>query len=163
MTMHNALRQRSAHMRAFIVNGEDGIVRRPENCDIAAAGCHNSRPAERNIVDGADIMTWVTQGPIADRTRERLVSSDQGIALLRRTFFEQLERVEQGLDPLGVVRDPEENRIIELPQERDKYRDGHAFLAESLALSNVRYSPLREQIVALMQASAGAERGGAPA
>ena len=37
-----------------------------------------------DFVDGADIMTWVTQGPIADRTRERLVGSDRGVALLRR-------------------------------------------------------------------------------
>jgi 5,5'-dehydrodivanillate O-demethylase len=101
-----------------------------------------------DFVDGADIMTWVTQGPIADRTREHLVGSDRGIALLRRTLLEQLRRVEQGLDPLGVIRDLDENRIIELPQEREKYGDGAAFLAESLELSHVRYSPLREQILA---------------
>jgi 5,5'-dehydrodivanillate O-demethylase len=110
-----------------------------------------------DFVDGADIMTWVTQGPIADRTRERLVSSDRGIALLRRTLFEQLEHVERGLDPLGVVRDPEENRIIELAQERDKYHGGDSFLADSLELSHVRYSPLREQILALMQLAAERE------
>jgi 5,5'-dehydrodivanillate O-demethylase len=105
-----------------------------------------------DFVDGGDIMTWVTQGPIADRTREHLVGSDRGIALLRRVLFEQLERVARGEDPLAVVRDPEENRIIELPQESDKYREGEAFLSESLALSHVRHSPLYDEIVALMQA-----------
>ena len=62
-----------------------------------------------DFVDGGDIMTWVTQGPIADRTRETLVDTDRGVALLRRLLFEQLERVRAGEDPLGVVRAPEEN------------------------------------------------------
>ena len=78
------------------------------------------------------------------------MASDRGIALLRQTLFEQLRVVADGGDPLGIVRDPEENRIIELPQERDKYRDGAGFLAESLELSHVRYSPLRHQIAALL-------------
>jgi 5,5'-dehydrodivanillate O-demethylase len=101
-------------------------------------------------------MTWVTQGAIADRTREHLSASDRGIVLLRELLFEQLARVERGLDPLGVVRDPEENRIIELPQERAKYRDEAGFLAESLALSHVRYSPLRAEIARLLGARPGA-------
>ena len=106
-----------------------------------------------DFVDGADIMTWVTQGPIADRTRERLVGSDRGIALLRRVLHEQLDRVANGLDPMGVIRDPAENEIIELPQERHKYGQRRAFLAESLELSHVRFSPLREQILELMGAT----------
>ncbi len=105
-----------------------------------------------DFVDGQDIMTWVTQGEIADRTREHLAESDQGIVLLRRLLFEQLARVGRGLDPLGVIRDPEHNRIIELPQERNKYRDGTGFLADALELSHVRYSPLQQQIRRLFAA-----------
>jgi len=103
-----------------------------------------------DFVDGGDIMTWVSQGPIADRTREMLVDSDSGIVLLRRLLFEQIERVRAGEDPLGTVRAPEENVVIELPQERDKYGAGDAFLAESIAMSHVRYSPLHRQILALL-------------
>ena len=106
-----------------------------------------------DFVDGGDIMTWVTQGPVADRTREHLVPSDKGIALLRRLLFDQLARVQRGQDPLGVVRDPARaDEVITLPQERDKYRDGAGFLAESVALSHVRHSPLRAEIEALLQA-----------
>jgi 5,5'-dehydrodivanillate O-demethylase len=111
-----------------------------------------------DYVDGQDIMTWVTQGAIADRTREHLAPSDRGVVLLREILFEQLARVEQGLDPLGVVRDPAENRLIELPQEREKYRDGAAFLAEALELSHVRYSPLRGEIERLLGGSARGAR-----
>jgi 5,5'-dehydrodivanillate O-demethylase len=85
------------------------------------------------------------------------VASDLGVALLRRTLFEQIAAVQRGEDPLGVIRDPAENRIIELPQEREKYRDGSAFLAESVELSHVRYSPLRDEIAALLGAGASGE------
>jgi 5,5'-dehydrodivanillate O-demethylase len=103
-----------------------------------------------DFVDGGDIMTWVTQGAIADRTRETLVDTDRGVALLRRVLFEQIERVRNGEDPLGVVRSPKENELIELPQESEKYGAGDAFLAESIAMSHVRYSPIRDEIAALL-------------
>lgn len=103
-----------------------------------------------DFVDGGDIMTWVSQGAVADRTREMLVDTDSGIVLLRRLLFEQIDRVRAGEDPLGTVRAAAENEVIELPQERDKYGAGDAFLAESIAMSHVRYSPLRREILALL-------------
>jgi 5,5'-dehydrodivanillate O-demethylase len=53
-----------------------------------------------------DHMAWETQGPIADRTNEHLSYSDRGVAMLRKLLKENIDRVEQGLDPLGVIRDP---------------------------------------------------------
>ena len=103
-----------------------------------------------DFVDGGDIMAWVTQGPIADRTRETLVDTDRGVVLLRRLFLEQIARVQAGEDPLGVVRDPAENELVALPQEAEKYGAGDRFLAESLAMSHVRYSPLKDEILALL-------------
>ena len=50
-------------------------------------------------------MAWETQGPITDRSVEHLSYSDRGVVLLRRTMFEQMERVARGEDPLGVIRD----------------------------------------------------------
>lgn len=99
-----------------------------------------------DFVDGGDIMACVSQGPIADRTRERLGSSDEGIVLYRRLLMEQLRKVQAGEDPLGVVRDPARNEIIELPQEREKYGDGSSFLAESIELSHARFSPLKDLV-----------------
>jgi 5,5'-dehydrodivanillate O-demethylase oxygenase subunit len=100
-----------------------------------------------DFVDGQDIMSWVTQGPIADRTREILGSSDRGIALYRRLLFKQLEIVEASEDPMGIIRDADRNQIVELPQEREKYGRGKAFLEESIAMSHVRYSPIRDLIL----------------
>lgn len=100
-----------------------------------------------DFVDGGDIMAWVTQGPIADRTREMLVDTDRGIALYRRMLLEQADAVARGDEPLGVVHT---DATIVLPQERNKYGDGAAFLADAIQANHVRHSPLREQIVALL-------------
>ncbi|ABI57699.1 Rieske 2Fe-2S domain-containing protein [Alkalilimnicola ehrlichii MLHE-1] len=104
-----------------------------------------------DFVDGGDIMVWVSQGAIADRTRERLVASDKGIVLYRRLLLEQAQRVADGLDPMGVIRDEAENRVIRFAQERNKLGDGRRLLREAIEMSHVRYSPLKEQIIALLQ------------
>jgi 5,5'-dehydrodivanillate O-demethylase len=102
-----------------------------------------------DFVDGGDIMTWVTQGAIADRTREHLVDTDRGIVLYRGMLQREAARVADGQDPMGVSRVPDAD-VIELAQENDKYGDGAAFLVDSLDATHVRHSPLRDQIVDLM-------------
>ena len=57
-------------------------------------------------VRNQDHMAWETQGPIADRTTEHLSWSDRGVHMLRELTKDQIERVQQGLDPMGIVRDP---------------------------------------------------------
>jgi 5,5'-dehydrodivanillate O-demethylase oxygenase subunit len=54
----------------------------------------------RHIVDyieGQDIMAWVTQGAITDRTAEHLGTSDIGVTMLRRMFRENMAAVEEGM------------------------------------------------------------------
>jgi 5,5'-dehydrodivanillate O-demethylase oxygenase subunit len=53
---------------------------------------------------------WETQGVVADRTKEHLGNSDKGVALLRKVMFEEIEKVQRGEDPMGVVRD---ERVID--------------------------------------------------
>lgn len=52
-----------------------------------------------------DQMAWESPGPVSDRTREHLAASDQGVVMLRRILKREILKVQQGLDPLGVVRD----------------------------------------------------------
>ncbi len=108
-----------------------------------------------DFVDGGDIMAWVTQGAIADRTRELLVSSDRGLVLLRRLLLEQLERVERGDDPLGVIRDPERNQCIRFVQEHDKLGGSAAFLRRAMDISHARFSPIRDQVLAMLSPPSG--------
>jgi 5,5'-dehydrodivanillate O-demethylase len=63
-------------------------------------------------VDAQDFMAWETQGPIADRTQEHLGAGDRGIVMFRRLLKEQIEIVKNGGDPMGVIRDPEKNKMI---------------------------------------------------
>lgn len=60
-----------------------------------------------------DGMAWETQGPVADRTKERLASSDRGVVMFRQMLRLQLEAVKRGEDPIGVIRDPERNKMID--------------------------------------------------
>jgi 5,5'-dehydrodivanillate O-demethylase len=56
-----------------------------------------------------DEMAWVGQGPTTDRTAEHLVTSDRGIMLYRKLILENVERVQRGEEPIGVIRDPDLN------------------------------------------------------
>ncbi|HEY3305731.1 MAG TPA: Rieske 2Fe-2S domain-containing protein, partial [Candidatus Binatia bacterium] len=43
-----------------------------------------------------DHMAWETQGPISDRTHERLATADRGIVMLREMMKREIEKVEKG-------------------------------------------------------------------
>lgn len=55
-----------------------------------------------------DFTILETQGPISDREHERLGIADSGVVLLREILRREIEKVQQGLDPIGVVRDPDQ-------------------------------------------------------
>ena len=74
-------------------------------------GLHPFTRYNLRIVNAQDHMAWETQGPIADRTVEHLSYSDRGIILFRRLVQEQISRVQQGLDPIAVMR--EEHEVID--------------------------------------------------
>jgi len=82
-------------------------------------------------VQAQDHMAWETQGPIADRTQERLATSDRGVIMLREMLLSNIERVEKGLDPKGVIRDPAQDTMIDTnlseslvgPETRPEYRE----------------------------------------
>jgi len=96
-------------------------------------------------VDGQDMMAWVTQGPIADRTRENLGSSDKGVALYRRVLRREIKKIEQGQDPMGVVRDPARNQRIDLPNERKKHHNSDGF-ASFMLRTHAKYSPIADEV-----------------
>ncbi|WAH43185.1 aromatic ring-hydroxylating dioxygenase subunit alpha [Alicyclobacillus fastidiosus] len=101
-----------------------------------------------DYIDGQDMMSWVTQGEIADRTTERLGTSDKGIIMYRQLLMQELARVEKGEDPMCVVRDPAQNDVIVLPQEENKYGVGD--LLSSIAKDwNTRYAPNIDEIILL--------------
>ena len=78
------------------------------------------REYKMNMVSAQDSMAWETQGAITDRSQERLGAGDEGISLLRKLLREQIDIVRQGGEPMGLVRDPEKNRMIELAVINDR-------------------------------------------
>lgn len=62
-----------------------------------------------------DIVAWVGQGRIADRSKENLRSSDRGIVMIRQRFFDEMDAVEKGREPKGIIRDPVRAKNVELP------------------------------------------------
>jgi 5,5'-dehydrodivanillate O-demethylase len=77
----------------------------------------NGRWISSHVVN-QDIVAWVGQGRIADRTKENLRASDIGIQMMRRRFFEEMDAVAQGREPGGVIRNPNEAQGIPLPNMR---------------------------------------------
>lgn len=60
-----------------------------------------------------DRMVLENQGPIVDRTREHLGTSDRGVIMYRKLLRESIKAVEDGIDPVGVVRDPQNHKVME--------------------------------------------------
>ena len=90
-------------------------------------------------VQGQDMMAWITQGEISDRTTERLGNSDKGIILYRSLLMREMERVAAGEDPMGILRDQSRNEpFISIP------REGHALQA-----LNVRRDLISQNLKAL--------------
>jgi len=105
-------------------------------------------------IHAQDIMNWVTQGPIADRTRENLGASDRGLVVYRRLLQREMERSERGEDPINVLRDEEMNHHIALPIElaREYVRESFEKL---LRRHMTGFSPIADDLVRVIG-------GGAP-
>jgi 5,5'-dehydrodivanillate O-demethylase len=62
-----------------------------------------------------DIVAWVGQGTVADRTKENLGASDLGVVMVRKRLFDDLDAIAAGRDPKGVIRNSNVAKYIELP------------------------------------------------
>ncbi|MEA2640294.1 MAG: 5,5-dehydrodivanillate O-demethylase oxygenase subunit [Chloroflexota bacterium] len=71
-----------------------------------AVALHPHTRFDMNAGQQQDHMAWETQGPIADRTVERLATSDRGVVMYREMLRDEILKVQAGDDPLGLVRDP---------------------------------------------------------
>ena len=112
-----------------------------------------------DYIEGQDIMAWVTQGQIADRTIENITKSDVGVIAMRRMYRDQIEAVREGRDPIAVVREPHD--VIELPLERFKFGRGAEFATQWIDRGSMKYSPQADDLKKL-HIQAWANREGAP-
>ena len=61
-----------------------------------------------------DALATETQGPIQDRTRENLVTSDIAILAARKLLLKAIQDVKEGLDAPHVIRESRLNRFPHL-------------------------------------------------
>jgi 5,5'-dehydrodivanillate O-demethylase len=113
-------------------------------------------PLDTNEYDTAefqDIMAWVTQGGVADRSTEHLGASDRGITMYRNMLKRELKKIEAGENPMLVTHDPAEDQVLDLPLESDKshFSDGFASMYRR---RHWRYSSIGEELIALFEPSA---------
>jgi 5,5'-dehydrodivanillate O-demethylase len=80
----------------------------------------------RELVDSIDrtikqdIVAWVAQGAISDRTQEHLSPGDKGIILYHKMLNENIDRVARGEDPMGTIRDAAKNTpLITIKRSRE--------------------------------------------
>ena len=104
-------------------------------------------------VDGQDMMAWITQGAIADRTRENLGGTDKGVAMYRRVLKRELKKIEQGIEPMGIVRDAARNARIDLPNEGKKHHNSDGF-ASFMLRTHAKYAPIADELVRIYEGKA---------
>ncbi|HEY3116585.1 MAG TPA: aromatic ring-hydroxylating dioxygenase subunit alpha [Chloroflexota bacterium] len=106
--------------------------------DVVPVGVQEHRRGDGSFVAdyvaGQDMLAWVGQGPISDRSREHLATSDKGILLYRKVLEEQIAKMERGEDPMGVIRDPARNEpYITFARETKKLQAFHTRRPEEQA------------------------------
>ncbi len=62
-------------------------------------GQSGERPYDERQRTPGDYEAWCSQGPITSHDREHLATTDRGIALLRRKLKEEIEKLQQGIEP----------------------------------------------------------------
>jgi len=101
-------------------------------------------------VDGQDMMAWISQGPIADRSLENLGSTDKGIVMYRRMLKREMQKVQAGIDPMGMVRDSSRNERIDLPNEKKKHHNSDGFTSFMMR-THAKYSPIANDLSKLFE------------
>jgi 5,5'-dehydrodivanillate O-demethylase oxygenase subunit len=98
-----------------------------------------------DMIGVQDVMGWETQGPIAKRYLEKLGTTDRGVIIYRNMLKREMQKVAAGEDPMGTVRDPAKNTVIEFALERDKahFTDG---FERMMKRSPVKYSPFAQDL-----------------
>jgi 5,5'-dehydrodivanillate O-demethylase len=91
---------------------------------------------------GQDIVAWMTQGAIVNRSAEALGRSDKGVILYRQMLEEQVAIMESGRDPINVFREPAKNIYLHLPTEHNFLAGRANALSERRTGASTKYSPI---------------------
>ena len=145
---------------AFTVEGVDIPPHLLADVPLFEVPCRTAAGDFRvEMLDAQDVMAWVTQGPVAKRELEKLGTTDRGVIMFRRMLEREIERVAAGGDPMGVIRDPANDTVIELHTEYDKgmLSDG---IRSRMSRTQAQFSPFFNDLVELLTLAQTRARGG---
>ena len=74
-----------------------------------------------DLVFNQDYMAWVTQGSIANRTKEVLGESDRGVIMFRKQLRREMNVIADGGEPMNVFRDAAKAARVMAPLEQVKF------------------------------------------
>ena len=94
---------------------------------------------------GQDIVAWITQGAITDRTKETLGRSDRGVILYRKQLEDALDAVAAGKDPMNVFRDSAIKRL-DLPVEKVFLGRKANIVTGDRTGNTAKYSPILRKV-----------------
>jgi 5,5'-dehydrodivanillate O-demethylase len=103
----------------------------------------------RDNIDAQDVMAWISQGRIYQRSNEALGTTDRGIILFRKMLERELKKVEAGQDPMNVFRTPGPAPEFHLERDKAHFTDGF----ENLQFRQyARWSPFFRELCDLFAA-----------
>ena len=100
------------HVMVFTVSKFKKGEERHVQLNFGGKSWDEMTPSERRAAPG-DYESQTGQGPITLHSEERLGTTDRGIVMLRRALRKQIEIVQAGGDPAGVIFDPTQ-QVIEV-------------------------------------------------
>jgi len=110
-----------------------------------------------DFILGQDMLCWVAQGEIVDRSKERLAETDKGLVMFREMLKEQIKVVRDGGDPINTFRDSAQNQCIDLAME--EYGGVRNYQKGGVRYSNLgTFSPVLDQLDELMVKGAEAAK-----
>jgi 5,5'-dehydrodivanillate O-demethylase oxygenase subunit len=84
---------------------------------------HDNGRLITETIPGQDMMAWVSPGPVSPRHLENLGRSDRGILMYRKMLEDNIARVEQGEQPMGLIWDAARNEpMISIMRESEPLR-----------------------------------------
>jgi 5,5'-dehydrodivanillate O-demethylase len=105
-------------------------------------------PIHDNI-EAQDVLAWIAQGRIADRSIEALGTTDRGVIHFRKMLERELQNVEAGRDPMNVFRDPAFRPVYHLEKNKAHFTDGFENLTYR---QSTRWSPFFRDVCDLFAA-----------
>jgi len=110
------------HFTAYFAPVVDGKPTSTIPPDGAAKGVVETTPGQYRYDEATgylargdqDRAAQESQGVICDRTIEHLGVSDKGVIMLRKLYKDSMDAIAAGQDPIGTIRDPAKNRIVEI-------------------------------------------------